>query len=138
MATESELREAAARLIGPVSDDFAEMSNRAAQIKVDYQLLAVARLAEYDETPVTVSWILDCGWIIEEDVWPYYQSPKSTKGGPVCRLLFDPLMGCDGWRLASVPISGGEMFPPLETRGQVLRMCNVLGIPLTENQDAED
>jgi hypothetical protein len=81
-----------------------------------------------DESPIDEAYIASVGWaeIEGRDTWKTYVSPKSMLAGPVVHITWEPYSGCDGWFV------GGELIPPIETRGQLRMLCRALSISLTE------
>ena len=66
--------------------------------------------------------------------WPFYVSPQSNKVGPICTVEFEPLGGCDGWRIAEPRVGAAVIesvqIPEMETFRDVRRLCAALGIKL--------
>lgn len=58
---------------------------------------------------------------------PIWQSPGTSAPGPVCHVIWEPLMGCDGWSIGYPGYSG--MMPPPSGRRQLLQIIDALRIP---------
>lgn len=101
-------------------------SHRAVQQIRDLELLTRAYLAlcpADDEETVTEEWLRSIGFHPRKFLG-VLRIASEPKGGPICTLEYDPLGGCDGWRV------GGELITPMETRGQLRALCSALMIPL--------
>jgi hypothetical protein len=74
------------------------------------------------ESP-TNKWLLSIGFTnVGTSDWPILLSPKSERGGPVCQVEVDTLMGCDGWKI------GDEMITPPNSKWEVVLLLMGLGI----------
>lgn len=61
------------------------------------------------------------------DDFPAYRSPESNRAGPTERLIWEPYMGCDGWRLE---YNDKGPIPPPETVLDLIYLMKGLGIPV--------
>ena len=96
--------------------------------------LVDAFLAEHpadDDVAIAEEWLKSVGFTEEgKQRWPVLVSPQSSKNGPICRIYYEPLNGCDGWQIGWKDACGS--IPTLDTRSEVRQLCIALRITLKE------